>query len=90
MESKRSEIAKDDPEKAEQYKWIKEWELYDDILTSTSNIHIDSDRGKQLESGPFYITYDRTMGKYVCMVLNHSNNFFLVDDLAQTIPKTFS
>ena len=89
MESKRSEIAKNDPEKAEQYKWITEWQLYDDVKTRTANVYIDSDKGKQLESGPFYITFDRIFGKYVCMALNFSNNFFMVDDMSQVVPKTF-
>ena len=90
MESKRSEIAKSDPEKAEQYKWITEWQLYDDVKTRTSNIYIDSDKGRELESGPFYITFDKKIGKYVCMVLNHSNNFFMVDDVTKVIPQTFA
>lgn len=88
-ESRRSEIAKDDPENAEKYDWTSEWDLYDDIKIRTSNVFIEANRGKQLEAGSFYTTYDKTMGKFVCMSLTNGYNFFMVDDLNSTIPKTF-
>ena len=80
-----------DKEKADEYKWITEWNLYEDISLNSSNIFIESDRGQQLqeESGACYITYDKIIGKYVCMSLTHSFNFFMVDDMTMTIPKTF-
>jgi hypothetical protein len=81
-ESKRSEIAKKAPEEAEAYDWISEWDLYEEISTRNSNLIVEADLGKQLENGACYFTYDKLFGKFVCMSLTHSNNFFLVE--AQT------
>ena len=46
LESKRSEIAVKDKDKAEEYKWITEWDLYENISLLSSNIFIESDKGK--------------------------------------------
>ena len=87
-ESKRDKIAKTNPEKAESYEWISEWDLYEEIKTQSSKILIDSDKGRQFESGACYYTFDNQIGKYIGFSLSHANNFFLVDDSSQTIPQS--
>ena len=89
-ESKRAEIAKKSPERAQTYDWTSEWSLYEDITVRTANIFIESDRGRQLEHGVCYFTYDKHLGKFVCMSLTHAYNFFMVDDLSKSVPKTFA
>ena len=89
-ESKRAEIATKSPEKAQTYDWTSEWSLYEDITVRTSNIFIEADRGRQLEHGVCYVTYDQNLGKFICMSLTHAYNFFMVDDLSKTVPKTFA
>lgn len=82
-------MAKHNAEEAKDYDYISEWSLYEDISVYTSNIFMEAERGRQLERGACYTTYDRNIGKYVCMSLTHSYNFFLVDDQMKTIPCTY-
>lgn len=86
-QSKKEEHEKN--KKEEPFEWLSEWNLYDDIQIRTSLIQIHADRGKQLDKNRFYVSYDHAMGKYVCMLLSHSNSFFLVDELTESFPKTF-
>jgi len=47
-ESKRSEIAKKSPEKAESYDWITEWSLYENIEVRSTKIIVEAEKGSQL------------------------------------------
>lgn len=89
-ESKREEIAKKSAESAEAYEWVTEWSLYEDIYVRSNSLTTVSERGFQISQCPFSLTYDKKMGKFIGFVLCHSHNFFLVDNLVESIPKTMT
>lgn len=47
-------------------------------------------RGANIQrQGQFYVTYDHSWGKFLCMSLSHAFNFFFVEELSETLPRTF-
>ena len=88
-DSKREEIRKTNPQKADKYDFMPEWDLYEPITCKTTLIKGAEDRSKLLKDGQKYITYDHQLKSFIGMVLdaNYAHNFFIVDDSAHILPK---
>ena len=84
----KDQLMKTEPDKAENFKFVSEWEMYDGVTTKSSLIKIIDDKDSLNLKTVNYLTYDSTNFKFVGITLEQQvRNIVVYDDLNEVMPK---
>ena len=76
-----------DPEKAEKFKCLSEWDIYEDIETKSSLIKVIEDKDSLNLKTVNHLTYDNVNKKFVGITLEQPvRNIVVYDDLSEIMP----
>ena len=76
-----------DPEKAEKFKFLSEWDMYEGVETKSSLIKVIEDKDSLNLKTVNHLTYDNFNKKFVSITLEQPvRNIVVYDDLSEIMP----